>query len=400
MDYHRGFLRKPFLALILTTIIAALFSTSAWGLPPALEAKKNWLGVENALEKDDYAKALKFLENMNTLGVELKPDYYFQYGRSLIKSGKSSKGLDYLNRYIEKAGEEGEYVEWALELMIEGEEQVAMTKKQEEEVRAYKKLVPEIIAKLESDMVAIPAGVFHMGKHGKKILEPVHVVMVSPFHIGQYQVTQRQWQAVMIENPSHFKDCDDCPVESVSWNDVKRFIKKLNEFGGNFRLPSEAEWEYACRSGGQDQEYCGGKDFNLLGWQDANRGGKTHPVGQKQANGLSLYDMSGNGREWVEDCFHLNYVGAPSDSQVWIEDGSCSMRMFRGDKGLSTVRVGTPAGSVYNSMGFRLAKGDFKKVIQQPNKEIDQEELMRQELLQKRNKMKIKARAKAIKNLF
>ncbi len=146
MDCHKEFLRKPFLVLILATVIAALFSTSAWGLPPVLEAKKNWLGVENALEKDDYAKALEYLENMNTLGVKLKPDYYFQYGRSLIKSGKSSKGLDYLNRYIEKAGEEGEYVEWALELMNEGEEQVAMAKKKEKE-----EFVQQRLAKIKAE---------------------------------------------------------------------------------------------------------------------------------------------------------------------------------------------------------------------------------------------------------
>ncbi len=146
------YLGKTISVLMLIIFISAIISSSAWGLPPVLEAKKNWLGVENALEKDDYAKALEYLENMNTLGVKLKPDYYFQYGRSLIKSGKSSKGLDYLNRYIEKAGEEGEYVEWALELMNEGEEQVAIEKKDAEALEKERQRKAEVEEKRRTEI--------------------------------------------------------------------------------------------------------------------------------------------------------------------------------------------------------------------------------------------------------
>ena len=122
------------------------------------------------------------------------------------------------------------------------------------------------------------------------------------YEIGKYDVTQKEWQTVMGTNPSYFKNCgDNCPVEQVSWNDIQEFLQKLNaKTGKQYRLPIEEEWEYACY-GGNKTEYCGGSDLNSVAWYRDNSNNTTHPVGQKQANGYGLYDMSGNVWQWMQN---------------------------------------------------------------------------------------------------
>jgi formylglycine-generating enzyme required for sulfatase activity len=152
-------------------------------------------------------------------------------------------------------------------------------------------------------------------------------------------VTQREWKVVMGDNPSTFKG-DDLPVEKVSWDDVQEFIKKLNEREGitKYRLPSEAEWEYACRAGTTTRYSYGESDSNLCeyAWYVGNSGKKTHPIGQKKPNPWGLYDIHGNVGEWVQDTWHSNYNGAPSDGSVW--KGSGSNRVIRGGSWRSNAR--------------------------------------------------------------
>ncbi len=156
--------------------------------------------------------------------------------------------------------------------------------------------------------VRIPAGTFQMGSStGDDDERPVHAVRISKaFELGTYEVTQAQWQQVMGSNPSRFKG-DNLPVESVSWDDVQQFITRLNarEPGAGYRLPTEAEWEYAARAG-SSAAYSFGDNVQQLGiyaWYGENAGGTTHPVGQKQPNAWGLYDLHGNVWEWVQDIY-------------------------------------------------------------------------------------------------
>ncbi len=160
-------------------------------------------------------------------------------------------------------------------------------------------------------MIAVEGGSFMMGAtpgqgtDARENEKPAHKVIVDDFLIGETEVTQELWFAVMESNPSHFKSKGgNYPVENVSWNDVQVFIKKLNEVTGQqFRLPFEAEWEYAARGGKKstDKKYAGSDDVDEVAWYKDNAGGTTHAVASKSANELGIYDMSGNVFEMMQD---------------------------------------------------------------------------------------------------
>ena len=189
------------------------------------------------------------------------------------------------------------------------------------------------------EMVVIASGSFLMGSKPDPFLtiqpdvneQPQHGVSINSFAIGKYEVTQEQWYAVMGTMPSQFKG-RTFPVEQVSWSDAQDFVKKLSEkTGKNYRLPTEAEWEYAARAGSQT-DYSFGDNEGDLGryawfYQNANR--TTHPVGEKQVNSFGLHDMHGNVWEWTQDCWNGDYTTAPADGSAWIS-GDCSRRVVRG----------------------------------------------------------------------
>ena len=198
---------------------------------------------------------------------------------------------------------------------------------------------------------------------GKESDETKHRVCLSQgYYMGKYEVTQAQWQSVMGSNPSRFK-CQQCPVEKVSWDDVQDFIRKLNRRSGlQYRLPTEAEWEYACRSGGRAQTYCGGNSIGSVAWYGDNSSGKTHPAGQKQANSLGLHDMSGNVWEWVSDWNDGDYYQqSPKNDPKGPSGGSKRVRRggswdFRASFARSAFRYYVSPGHRSINLGFRLAR--------------------------------------------
>ena len=171
-------------------------------------------------------------------------------------------------------------------------------------------------------MIFVEGGTFMMGatsEQGNDAFDwekPVHKVTLSDYYIGETVVTQELWKAVMGNNPSCFTGDGNLPVECVSWDDVKKFVAKLSRLTGRtFRLPTEAEWEYAARGGKKSRgyKYSGSNNIDEVAWYDANSGRKTHPVKGKKANELGLYDMSGNVWEWCNDWFG-NYSGEAQDN--------------------------------------------------------------------------------------
>lgn len=187
---------------------------------------------------------------------------------------------------------------------------------------------------IKYNMVWVDGGTFRMGatsEQGSEISDekPVHSVTLSGYYIGKTEVTQALWQAVMGSNPSYFEG-DGLPVEQVSWDDCQKFIRKLNSLTGqNFRLPTEAEWEFACRGGNNSRgyKYSGSNYIDNVAWYDGNSGDKTHPVATKSPNELGIYDMSGNVWEWCAD-WYGDYSSGRQTNPKGPYDGS--YRVYRG----------------------------------------------------------------------
>ena len=209
-------------------------------------------------------------------------------------------------------------------------------------------------------MVRVEGGTFTMGATSEQGSDaynrekPAHQVTLSSYYIGETEVTQALWQTVMGSNPSNFKG-KNRPVEQVSWDDCKTFISKLNSLTGkNFRLPSEAEWEFAARGGNKSQgyKYSGSNTLGNVAWYDNNSGSETHPVKSKSPNELGIYDMSGNVWEWTQSCWRSNYSASEN----------CSHRVLRGgswdnDAGICRVsfRFNLTPDFRIDCLGLRLA---------------------------------------------
>ena len=220
------------------------------------------------------------------------------------------------------------------------------------------------------EFVTIPAGRFMMGcspgdSRCDKDEEPRHEVTITrSFELGKHEVTQGHWIKVMGTNPSSFKGDEHLPVECVSWNDARNFIAKLNALndGYRYRLPTEAEWEYAAR-GGTTGAYYGSLDS--IAWYNEIGGRKTHPVGQKQPNGHSLFDMSGNVWEWCEDWYDENYYAkspaadpkGPSSGEYRVLRGGCWLNNPRHMRVSNRVRHAP--GVFYYLFGFRLCRDEL-----------------------------------------
>jgi formylglycine-generating enzyme required for sulfatase activity len=219
----------------------------------------------------------------------------------------------------------------------------------------------------EPEMVFVQGGTFWMGCTSEQQgacyddEKPVHEVTLSNFYIGKYEVTQAQWEALMGNNSSRFKG-SNLPVEQVSWDDAQMFIERLNAATGKrYRLPTEAEWEYAARGGNKSKgnKYSGSNFVENVAWMETNSGNATHPVGTKMANELGIYDMSGNVWEWCYDWYGAYPASAQNNP---VGASSRSYRVNRGDSWSGSAgycRVANRSlnspGSSYGNLGFRLA---------------------------------------------
>lgn len=227
------------------------------------------------------------------------------------------------------------------------------------------------------EFVLVQGGCFNMGNnfssdyflHEIQDELPVHHVCIDSFYMGRYPVTQSEWEIITGENPAFFQECgSDCPVENVSWNDVQNYLRELNAIGEmNYRLPTEAEWEYAARNGGKVQKYAGiGQDVGeaALGeyaWYRENSGIVTHPVGLKLPSELGLYDLSGNVLEWVED-YYGPYPEAGGTSLNPSGPEAGEFKIFRGSSFSDTSRLlraslrdfQGPDFKAEGNLGFRL----------------------------------------------
>ncbi len=288
--------------------------------------------------KGDYERAIGDFNQ----AIKLDPDnaeYHYSRGLSYkLKGDKKAAKLDF-QRATELGNEDAK------------KELAKKETKKTEDIDIPKTYTNSIGMKF----ILIPAGEFMMGSEENDSEKRVHKVKINkPFYLGIYPVTQREWKEVIGINPSYIKG-DELPVENVSWDDVQEFIKKINEKEGTskYRLPSEAEWEYAARAG-TTTKYSFGDDESELGdfaWYADNSGSKTHEVGQKKPNSWGLYDMHGNVWEWVQDSWHDNYKGAPEDGSAWEGDGS--IRVFRGGGWGTDARSCRSAVRDYIDPGYR-----------------------------------------------
>jgi len=318
------------------------------------------------MEAERWEDAVEDFEKAMELGVSLPGDFHFLYGKSLYNTGRYEYSLSSLTVYLTLVGKEGKYYEDAITLVVDAKNKQDEAKRRTTESQKTK---TEAVSETEDGMVLVKGGCFDMGDifdTGSSDEKPVHTVCVGDFYLGETEVTQKQWVDVIGKNPAKFK-CGDCPVERVSWDNVQDFIKKLNEKTSmNYRLPTEAEWEYAARSGGYKEQWAGVNDkakFKEYVWYGYTAEGHTHSVGGKTPNGIGLYDMMGNVWEWCSDWYDKDYYETgPSKDPQGPSEGSD--RVIRGggwrskNKGLRTTdrNCFLPTSKKFSDIGFRLAR--------------------------------------------
>ena len=352
-------------------------------LPPEILADKYLRQAEQLVQEKDHEGARKAMENLLALqqehGLEPDPEDHFRYARIWSEAGAPERAMEEAVRYLQIRGREAEHYDEALDLINRAETEQARAESGAggtagAPTGSSRIRVGETVVFDEMEFVGIPPGEFLMGstsRHARGNEQPVTRVRISRgFYLGKTEVTQAEWQAVMGNNPSEFSGCGRCPVEKVSWEDVQVFMGRLNARSGGerYRLPTEAEWEYAARAGTTTDTYAGdltnprGNDpvLNGIAWYIGNSGDRTHPVGQKAPNGFGLHDMLGNVWEWVGDWYGDYPGGTVTDP---AGPGSGSRRVIHGGSWCYFARCCRSAfrnrilpGSRKFNLGFRLLR--------------------------------------------
>lgn len=308
----------------------------------------------NAYEENDYQAAVMHFRRSTQKEVLPNTDLYY-FAKALYETGDYAAAVKIYTQYLTELGRRGDYYLTAINERNNAAEklqqQQTLSAKATQAETTFKQIAESLkanwlVVKVQTDnrvtsftepltgieMILVPGGCYQMGDlsgAGNKMERPVHQVCLEDFYLGKYEVTQAQWQKVMGYNPSQSNQGDDYPVESISWAEAVEFTKKLSGEIGSYRLPTEAEWEFAARSGGKKQKFSGSDSVAEVSWYEDNSAGQTHPVGQKKPNGLGFYDMSGNVYEWCFDFYRADYDQA-SPLQNPTGAGSGTERSLRG----------------------------------------------------------------------
>lgn len=359
-------------------------------LPPEIQVDRLLVQAERETEEGTHWFAADTLEQALQMyqehGLEIPTAFWIRYAQAMQAAGLHEAAVEASTRYLLEAGREGEHYQTALRLLDEAENDLAAARREEARRRAEAQRLAEEAAAREAaileavmadlpDMVVIPAGTYRMGcvsgRSCSSEERPVHEVRVPSFALSRHEVTFAQWDLCVEYGPCEWLDDEgwgrgDRPVISVSWHEVQDYAAWLSGVTGEpYRLPSEAEWEYAARAGTETAYPWG----NRIGRGNANTGRynarRTTRVGTFSPNAFGLYDMVGNVHEWVQDCWNPTYAGAPTDGSAW-EEGDCTIRVERGGHWWSDARdsrIATRAPLLpeleefwNDSIGFRLAK--------------------------------------------
>ena len=374
-----------FSALALAVLLAS--GSSGNELPPEIQVDRLLVQAEREINDGEHWSAVFTFERILAIceehGLGIPAEFWFRQAGVLHSAGLDERAIEASTRYLKEAGRDGKHYQAALELLDAAEVGLAEARREEARAkaaadRAARELEARraAIAPSVPEMVVIPAGTFRMGCVSGRQCDsderPIREVRVESFELSKHEVTFQQWDACVEYGGCRWVADEgwgrsDRPVIHVTWDDAQAYVGWLSrETGEAYRLPSEAEWEYAARAGTETIYSWGNQRgrglANCDGCRCVHCGSRTSPVGSFPQNAFGLHDMHGNVSEWVRDCWNANHEGGPTDGTA-RETGDCSARVLRGgswgdkpNKDRAATRWGRYAYRKYSDLGFRIAR--------------------------------------------